>query len=134
MKAQEGFTIFEVLISLVILSFGMLAVANMQIVAIRVNSFANRLTEGTTLVQDKMEELMRLPFNNEANLKDLTPVGTCQPYPDPPPAPDENGYTVSWCVDTDAAGTSKTVNVTASWRNMGQAKTFTLSFVRTVFQ
>jgi type IV pilus assembly protein PilV len=130
MKAQEGFTLIEVLISLVIFSFGMLAVANMQIVAIRVNSFANRLTEGTTLVQDKIEELMGLPFN-DANLSDPTPVGTCQAYTEPPSA---KGYTVGWCVDINAAGTSKTVNVTARWNNMGQAKSFALSFVRTVMQ
>jgi hypothetical protein len=95
-----------------------------------VNSFADRLTEGTTLVQDKMEELMGLPFT-DANLNDPTPVGTCQAYTDPPSA---KGYTVGWCVDMNAAGTSKTVNVTASWKNMGQAKSFSLSFVRTVLQ
>src|SRR5919108_6313905 len=122
MKAQEGFTLIEVLISIAILSFGMLAVASMQTVAVRVNSFANRLTEGTTLVQDKIEELMGLPFN-DANLNDPTPIGTCQAYTDPPSA---KGYTVGWCVDINAAGTSKTVNVTASWDNMGKAKSFSL--------
>jgi type IV pilus assembly protein PilV len=130
MKAQEGFTLIEVLISMAVLSFGMLAVASMQTVAIRVNSFANRLTEGTTLVQDKIEELMGLPFN-DANLNDPTPVGTCQAYTDPLSA---KGYIVGWCVDINAAGTSKTVNVTASWDNMGKAKSFSLSFVRTVMQ
>jgi prepilin-type N-terminal cleavage/methylation domain-containing protein len=130
MKTQEGFTLIEVLISMAILSFGMLAVASMQTVAIRVNSFSNRLTEGTTLVQDKIEELMGLTFS-DPNLSDTTPVGTCQAYTD---APSTKGYTVGWCVDLNAAGTSKTVNVTASWSNMGKAKTLTLSFVRTIFQ
>jgi prepilin-type N-terminal cleavage/methylation domain-containing protein len=131
MKAQEGFTLIEVLISMAVLSFGMLAVASMQTVAIRVNSFSNRLTEGATLVQDKIEELMGLPFN-DPNLSDPTPgVGPCQSYTDPPSS---HGYTVGWCVDLNAAGTSKTVNVTASWRNLGQLKSFSLSFVRTIFQ
>jgi type IV pilus assembly protein PilV len=131
MKAQEGFTLIEVLISMAVLSFGMLAVASMQTVAIRVNSFSNRLTEGTTLVQDKIEELMGLPFN-DPNLSDPTPgAGPCQAYTDPPSS---HGYTVGWCVDLNAAGTSKTVNVTASWRNLGQLKSFSLSFVRTIFQ
>jgi prepilin-type N-terminal cleavage/methylation domain-containing protein len=130
MKDQEGFTLIEVLISLAIFSFGMLAVANMQIVAIRVNSFADRLTEGTTLVQDKIEELLGLPFT-DANLNDPTPVGACQAYAEPPSS---RGYTVGWCVDMNAAGTSKTVNVTASWNNVGQEKSFSLSFVRNILQ
>jgi type IV pilus assembly protein PilV len=130
MKTQEGFTLIEVLISMLVLAFGLLAVASMQVVAIQVNSSGDRLTQGATLVQDKIEELLGLPFNNPS-LADATPVGACQSYNEPGTP---QGYTMDWCVDADATGTSKTVNVTATWSNRGQQKSFSLSLVRTIFQ
>ena len=130
MKTQAGFTLIEVIISMLILSFGLLAVASMQVVAVQVNSSANRLTQGVTVVQDKVEELLGLPFN-DPNLSDATPVGTCQSYTEPTTP---QGYALAWCVDVDATATSKTVNVTATWSNKGNQKSFSLSFVRTIFQ
>lgn len=112
MKTEAGFTVIEVLIAIVILSFGLLALANMQVLAIQVNSAANRLSRGTTLVQDKIEELMTLPYTH-TDLADSTPVNTCQTHSENPLP----GYTLTWCVDTNAINTSKTVNITATWQN-----------------
>jgi type IV pilus modification protein PilV len=129
---QRGFTLIEVLIATALLSFGLLSVASMQVVAVRVNTSSQRLALATTLVQDKVEELMALPFTH-ASLADTTPVGSFQSYtatnPSPPP-----GYTLTWQVDVNAAGDSRTVIVTAQWMKYGQPRDFSLSFTRTVFQ
>jgi prepilin-type N-terminal cleavage/methylation domain-containing protein len=130
MKTEAGFTLIEVLIAMAILSFGMLSLSGMQVVSIRVNMASNRLTEAATLMQDKIEELMSLPFTH-ASLADTTPVGTCQSYTESAPP---KGYTLVWCVDDDDTGTRKTVNVTATWYNGKQAKSLPLSFSRTTFQ
>ena len=129
MKNAAGFTLMEVLIAMVILPFGLIAVASMQVVAIQINSAANKLTQATTMLQDKVETLLALPFTH-ADLSDDTEVGTCQLHTETNPAP---GYTMTWCVDLDVTGTSKTVDLTATWNNAGKTKTFVLSFVRTIY-
>jgi type IV pilus assembly protein PilV len=130
MKAEAGFTLIEVLIAMVILSFGLIAVANMQVVAIQINSAASKLTQATTIAQDKVEALLALPFTH-ADLSDATAVGTCELHTEPnPPA----GYTLTWCVDLDATGTSKTIDLKATWSSSsGKTKDFELSIVRTIY-
>lgn len=61
---EKGFTLLEVIIAISILTVGLLAVATMQITAIRGNNFAYIRTEGTTLAQDMMEELIAMPFDD----------------------------------------------------------------------
>jgi len=54
---NEGFTLVEVLIAIVVLSVALLALAGLQIVSIRSNSFGNHMTEAVTLAKDVMEEM-----------------------------------------------------------------------------
>ena len=55
---SAGFTLIEVLIAISLLAVGMLAGASMQVSAITGNAQANRVSEATTLAQDRLEELM----------------------------------------------------------------------------
>ena len=127
---QDGFSLIEVMISIVVLSFGLLGVGAMQVSAVRTNSIANKITNASTILQDKIETLMALPFNH-ADLIDTTDVGLCEPYIELlPPA----GYTVTWCVDNDASGTKKTIDLAATWQDSNNQKNFTLSFIRSTFQ
>lgn len=66
---QKGFSLIEILIAMAIFAFGILAVAAMQIKAIQGNSFAGGMTEATNVAQNKMEELIALPYN-DAHLND----------------------------------------------------------------
>ncbi|MCD6198997.1 MAG: prepilin-type N-terminal cleavage/methylation domain-containing protein [Deltaproteobacteria bacterium] len=61
---QRGFSLIEILIAITVFAIGILAVGNMQITAIKGNSFANDLTEAVTLAQSKMEELISLNYND----------------------------------------------------------------------
>ena len=61
---KNGFSLIEVLLGLVILAVGLLAVAGMQVVSIRGNSISHRLTEATSLIQNRMDELKRWPFDD----------------------------------------------------------------------
>jgi prepilin-type N-terminal cleavage/methylation domain-containing protein len=69
-KRNEGLTLLEVLAAVAILSFGILAVASMQGSSIKGNSQAIGTTEAITLAQDKVEELMRLPYDDPADADD----------------------------------------------------------------
>ncbi len=59
---QDGFTLIEVLASMVILAIGVLGLAPMIISAIQGNSFGNDMTRANTLAQDKMEELKTMSY------------------------------------------------------------------------
>ena len=94
---QNGFTILEVMIAISILAIGLLAVFSSQNMAIQGNNRASHLTEGMTLAQDKMEELLALPYH------DLDPTGS----PVYPPG----GYKVEWTVTEYSADNYKLIGV-----------------------
>lgn len=61
-NSQNGFTLVEVLIALLVLTIGILGAAAMQVSAINWNSNAFRLTEAATWAGDRNETLMTLPY------------------------------------------------------------------------
>lgn len=126
---QNGFSLIEVMISIVVLSLGLLGVAAMQVTSIRVNTIANQVTNASTLLQDRVETLMALPFNH-ADLSDSTDVGLWETHVDPNPPV---GYSIVWLVDDDPSGDEKTINLRATWQQGNQQKDFTLSFIRSTF-
>ncbi|MEJ2365365.1 MAG: type IV pilus modification protein PilV [Deltaproteobacteria bacterium] len=65
---QQGFSLVEVLVAILLLTVGLLALAKMQTHAVASNSFGNHLTQATFLAQDKLEELRLL---NECYLEVL---------------------------------------------------------------
>ena len=67
-KKETGYTLVEVLVALGILSFGLLAVATMQVTAIKTNARARGLSQGVTLAQATAEELINLPYSDLVNL------------------------------------------------------------------
>jgi type IV pilus modification protein PilV len=122
MHDEKGLTLLEVLVAMVVLSLGLLGLAKMQITAIQVNAASGRLTQGTAFAQDKVEQLMALPYD-DAKLD--TQVRT---YTETRPA---QGYTITWTVDQNPApGDVKTINVEVTWSNRGQKKTFELAFFK----
>lgn len=101
-----GFTILEVMIAISILAIGLLAVFSTQTRSMRANNNANRLTEGMTLAQDKMEELLALSYD------DLDATGS--------PVTDPGGYTISWTVDDTVFSNAKLITVTVSGQDIRQ--------------
>lgn len=99
-----GFTLLEVLIALVITAVGLLAIAQMQVIAIRANSQGKDVTEASTLATQQLEYLKALPSDHA----DLT-VGT---HADPT-NPIQGKYTRTWTVvqNTD----HRTVTVRINW-------------------
>jgi len=61
---KKGFTLIEVLISLIILAIGILAVAGMQITSIIGTSFSSNMTQASVLAQDRLEFIKSLPLND----------------------------------------------------------------------
>ena len=75
LQSENGFTLIEVLIAMVVLTIGILSLYAMQMSAIRGNSHANRLTEASTWNADQVEKIIGLHYS-DANLKDINGDGT----------------------------------------------------------
>ncbi len=118
-KNEAGFTIVEILIAIVILTVGLLAMANMHVLAMFVNSSARNLTESTALAQSRMEELMRLKFDNPA----MAPTSGFVDETDP-----VGIFTVSKQIQ-DFGNDVRRIDVRVQWREIMSRKT-ELSFVR----
>lgn len=100
MKDQKGFTLLEVMISVIILSVALLALAGLQIISIRGNSFGGTMTEAVTLARDKIEDLKRDDWDNVETGEDNPVIRGIN-------------YTRNWTVQ--GAGQTKEVTVTVSW-------------------
>ncbi|MBW1999787.1 MAG: prepilin-type N-terminal cleavage/methylation domain-containing protein [Deltaproteobacteria bacterium] len=72
-KDRGGFTLVEVLIGASILTVGLLALASMQVSAIRGNAMSDRTTTALALAEAKMEELLLKDFD-DPDLRDSNPL------------------------------------------------------------
>lgn len=145
---ERGFTLIEIIVAISLFSIGLLAVASMQVSAIRGNTLAGGVTEATSWVSDLMEKLMILPYDH-ANLVDTDSDGTNQD-PDGDGIDNDGGnfglddatavttdhqvsrgkYTVYWniAVDAEAQGT-KTVSVIVTWADHGTQKRISMKHI-----
>ena len=138
-KNQAGFTVLEAVIGAFILTVGLLAVAGLLTTAVRNNSGARAVTEGSSVAADQMEYLISLPGWSfvAGTHTDLT-AGSHQVIT-------QDGYTVDWTVadsgpqttdPDDSTQTSisyKTITVTSSdgWLGIfGTRNSVTLNFIK----
>jgi type IV pilus assembly protein PilV len=79
-KSEWGFTLIEVMVSVVILSVGLLALAGMQGIALGKNANANQTTVASNLASDMVERIQFNKWNAAAyNLIDTTNALTQPP-------------------------------------------------------
>jgi type IV pilus assembly protein PilV len=103
LKNQKGFTLMEVMISVIILSVALLALAGLQIISIRGNSFGGTMTEAITLARDRIEDLKADDWDNVVAGTDTQVVRGIS-------------YARNWTV-VQGVGNTRVVNVTVSWDN-----------------
>ncbi len=148
---EEGYTLVEILIAITVLAFGLMAVATMQVTAIKTNAKASDMSQGLTLGQAKVEELMNLPYTH-TDLSDTDGDGTDQDANDDGVDDDgdnfglshtageadkntpetNNGYTIYWNIAIDEPVTdSKTIRVITTWKEKGKDKRIALDFIKT---
>jgi len=100
---QKGFTLVEVMIGMAIFVIGYLAVGSMQMLAIRGNTNARKITEAATLAADQLETLIVLHYDNIDSGGPLT----------------HGAYTVSWQVDDGPLPNTKLITVMVTWQHRG---------------
>ncbi|MDW7773827.1 MAG: type IV pilus modification protein PilV [Desulfobulbaceae bacterium] len=83
---QEGFTLIEALIAMVVLTIGILTLITMQTTSIKGNAKARNLTTASAWGQDRIERLFAMDYDDVADGTATSPDGH---------------YTISWTVADD---------------------------------
>ena len=124
-KSSEGFSMVEVLVSLLILSIGLLGLASLQASGLRYSGNSALRTQALILTQDMIE---RIRANPTANVTDLTAWRAIIASQ----LPDGTG-SITITVDSPTVGISNAV-VTISWneREVGGGATTDQSLVTSV--
>lgn len=73
-RGEAGFTLVEALCAIVILAFGLMAIANLMLVAATSNTVANQGTAAATLATQQMEILKNTPFTNPPTSATFNPA------------------------------------------------------------
>jgi type IV pilus assembly protein PilV len=61
---EDGFTLIELMITLVILSIGLVALAGLQVSAIKGNTFSKRMTAAVSIANQKLEQIKDTAYAN----------------------------------------------------------------------
>ncbi len=59
---EPGFTLIEVMVAIMILTVGLLALAQMMVLATNSNSLSGRMTSASAIAKEQMERLKATPF------------------------------------------------------------------------
>jgi len=73
-RREAGFTLIEVLIAIVILSVGLLSLAQMMALATRSNALSGRMTSSTALAREQLERLKAVPFYSNPAVRARNPL------------------------------------------------------------
>jgi type IV pilus assembly protein PilV len=128
----EGFTLLEIMITLAILGFGLLAMAAMQITAMSGGRAGRHTTQAGVVARDQMETFQRVAWGSAqlAATAGWTAPVTVNNTPDGG-AGAEQSYAVSWRVTNVDPSWIKNVDVRVTWSEPNFAgRTLTISSTR----
>ena len=106
---EDGFTLIEIMITLVILSIGLVALAGLQVSAIKGNTFSKRMTSAVSIANQKLEQIKNTAYDNIIS-ESSTQITTN--YPNQPSMTFTRQVTV---MNNSPLANTKTVNVTVTW-------------------
>ncbi len=110
--SDEGFSLIEILITVLILSIGLLAIGKMQIGALSGTDLSGQILEATYIAQSKMDTLLCLDYDDpqlsvNATNSTIVKAASGTEYTVNPPIIDVN-YPIN---------NTKTITLKVSWQN-----------------
>lgn len=106
---DNGLTLIEILVAIVVFSMALLGVAQIMVSTISINIFSDKLTTSTILVQDKLEDIHRLGYVNADTAVGVENYNTISDF---------ESYKRVTSVNNDVPATGmKTVEITVFWNN-----------------
>jgi type IV pilus assembly protein PilV len=123
MKGQQsigpnaGFTLVESMLTLAIMSVGLLALAGLQITALRGNAFSRNMTTAVSIAEQSLEQLKNTPYTDIA-AEAATQVTASQLQ-----------FTRQVTVTNGPLPNTKSINVLVSWQDQAQTHTLPLATI-----
>jgi len=116
--SRAGFTLLEIAISLGVFAIGMLALAAMQLHALRSGSGGRHATQAASIAQSQMEQLQRLRWT-DADLADTAGAFTATIAQNNTVQGDPNQvemtYAVDWRIADVEPGWTRAIDVRVTW-------------------
>jgi type IV pilus assembly protein PilV len=103
-RNEDGFTLVELMITLVILSIGLVALAGLQISAIKGNTFSKRMTAAVSIANQKLEQLKDTAYANIVSESSTQVTQSNMTF-----------YRQVTVTNNTPLANTKTVNVTVTW-------------------
>lgn len=117
---NAGFTLVENMLTLAIMSVGLLALAGLQITALRGNDLSRRMTTAVSIAEQNIEQLKNTPYTN-IQTEAASEVTASNLH-----------FTRQVTVTNGPLPNTKSVSVLVSWQD--QSKTHTLPIVTIIGQ
>lgn len=109
-SSNSGFSMIELLVSLIILAIGLLAIVSMQGTAMKGNNLSRSMTQGYYVGQRQMENLIQQGYgavNNGTTTRSMNDTNIT--------------YNINWQVTNNTYTQNvKTINMTVSWSRKGE--------------
>jgi type IV pilus assembly protein PilV len=123
-RSQQGFTMIEVLIALLVLMVGMAGILSLQLTSMKATGFSRHATEASSLIEDKVEDLRTVPLTSPR-------FATGSDRVDARGVADSTGlYNRTWTITPQTDTTIITVSVEWNERG-GEPYTISMSDMRT---
>jgi prepilin-type N-terminal cleavage/methylation domain-containing protein len=74
LSGENGFSLIEVMVAVMILTVGLLSLAQMMVLATNSNSLSGRMTSASALAREQMERLKATPFYSDPITKTRNPA------------------------------------------------------------
>ena len=100
---QDGFSLVEVMVAIIILTVGLLSLAQMMVVATNSNTLSGRMTSCSAIAKEQLERLKAAPFYTDPAALVRNPLlaaGNGQQMYDPDGLPTNAGalFVVNWVI------------------------------------
>jgi type IV pilus assembly protein PilV len=123
MKVQQsigpnaGFTLVESMITLAIMSVGLLALAGLQITTLRGNALSRRMTTAVSIAEQRTEQLKNTPYT-DIQAEAATQVTASNLH-----------FTRQVTVTNGPLPNTKSVSVLVSWQDQSKTHTFPIATI-----
>jgi type IV pilus modification protein PilV len=112
MNNERGFTLIEAIVATFVLTVGLLAMAELLAVSLRMHQLGRNSTTATRLAQDKFEEMMKMNFSTSPAFMGTNCANALASNVAPCfDTPANSGYTRRWQVTAGPTARLRTVTV-----------------------
>ena len=114
---HAGFTLVESMLTLAIMSVGLLALAGLQITALRGNALSRRMTTAVSIAEQRTEQLKNTPYT-DIQAEAATQVTASNLH-----------FTRQVTVTNGPLPKTKSVSVLVSWQDQSKTHTFPIATI-----